>query len=112
MPLARMTRRARCRSVGAVAVGAAVVLLGAGCGSSSSSTSSIALARAAGATSANVSEAEAMVTDASQRPSSISVTQPIGKPIPSGKKLAFISCGVAQCALQGKIVAQTAAPYS
>lgn len=109
MPLARMTLRARVRSVGAVALGAAVALLGAGCGSSSSSSSSVAVANAAGSTSANVSQAEAMVADASRRPSSISVTLPIGKPSPTGKKIVFISCGVAQCVLHGKIVAQTAA---
>ena len=89
MPLARMTLRARVRSVGAVALGAAVALLGAGCGSSSSSSSSVAVANAAGSTSANVSQAEAMVADASRRPSSISVTLPIGKPSPTGKKIVF-----------------------
>ena len=49
-----------------------------------------------------------MVSQASRRPTLISVTKPIGKPVPTSKKIVFISCGVAQCSLQGKIVAQIA----
>jgi ribose transport system substrate-binding protein len=37
------------------------------------------------------------------------VTTPVGKPVPSGKKIVFISCGASPCELQGNIVAQGAA---
>ena len=109
MPLVRMTLRARVRSVGVVALGAAVALLGAGCGSSSSSSSSVAVANAAGSTSANVSQAEAMVAQASTAADLDQRHRRSGSRVQPGKKIVFISCGVAQCVLQGKIVAQTAA---
>ena len=35
----------------------------------------------------------------------LTVTEPIGKPIPTGKKIAFVSCGVEACAVQGPILA-------
>jgi ribose transport system substrate-binding protein len=42
------------------------------------------------------------------RPTSITVANPVGKPVPNGKKVTFISCGVSVCSLQGSIVAQAA----
>jgi ribose transport system substrate-binding protein len=48
------------------------------------------------------------VVQAEARPTSVTVTTPVGKTVPSGKKLVFISCGVAVCEQQGKIVAQGA----
>jgi ABC-type sugar transport system substrate-binding protein len=44
----------------------------------------------------------------SQRPTSIGVSVPITKPIPTGKKVVFISCGTDTCTLQGTIIAQGA----
>jgi ribose transport system substrate-binding protein len=35
-------------------------------------------------------------------PSTIGPTQPVGKPIPKGKKLIFINCGAPACALMGE----------
>jgi ABC-type sugar transport system substrate-binding protein len=90
---------------GVATVAAAVALLAAGCGSSGGSNDA---SSAAGSSSADVSEARQTMTQAMQRPASITVSKPIGKKVPTGKKIVFISCGVAQCALQGKIVAQTA----
>ena len=43
------------------------------------------------------------------RPTSIGLTTPIGKPVPTGKKVAFISCGVEACEIQGDIIKQGAA---
>jgi len=103
------------RALGLAAVCAALVLAAAGCGSSSNSSNSGSsgggsTANAANTTSgANVSAAQAIVAQASQRPASITVTKPVGKPIPTGKKIVFISCGAAACELQGNIVAQAAA---
>ncbi len=44
-----------------------------------------------------------------QRPTSISVTQPIGKPIPTAKTVTFISCGVPACDTIGKTFSEGAA---
>jgi ribose transport system substrate-binding protein len=112
--LARAAGRHR-RALSLAAVGATVALIAAGCGSSSSSSTSSssgggsASNAAATTAGANLSAAQAIVAQASQRPTSISVTKPIGKPVPSGKKIVFISCGASPCELQGKIVAQGAA---
>jgi ribose transport system substrate-binding protein len=113
MPLARQAPRAVRRFAGLATVGTALAVLAAGCGSSSNSSSassSVGPSNTASSSSANVSQAQQMVAQAVQRPSSISVTKPIGQPVPKGKKIVFISCGVVQCELQGKIVAQTVAP--
>jgi ABC-type sugar transport system substrate-binding protein len=106
MPLSTKTSRAVRRLAGLSAVGGAVALVAAGCGSSSSSSSS---GSAAGSSSAGVTQAQQIVTQAQQRPSAITVTTPIGKPVPTGKKLVFISCGASQCQLQGTIIEQAAA---
>lgn len=106
------SRRYR-RAVGFAALAAAAAALAAGCGSSSSSTGSAAAGSATNAanttSAANLSGAQAIVAQASQRPSSITVTTPVGKAVPTGKKIVFISCGASSCELQGKIVAQGAA---
>src|SRR6266567_358701 len=108
MSLVRQSPRVVRRFAGLATVVAALAVA-AGCGSSSETSGSVAASNASSSSSANVSRAQQMVTQASRRPTSISVTKPIGKPVPTGKKIVFISCGVAQCVLQGKIVAQTAA---
>ena len=41
-------------------------------------------------------------------PSTITVTSPVGKSVPAGKKIVFISCGVTVCQQQGQIVGQAA----
>jgi ribose transport system substrate-binding protein len=94
------------RLIGVAALGAALAI--AACGSSDDSSSSTA-ASSGGNSSATVSEARSVLAEGAKRPSDITVTTPIGKPIPSGKKIVFISCGSAQCQLQGTIVAKAAA---
>ena len=42
-------------------------------------------------------------------PTTIGLARPIGKPVPTGKKIAFISCGVQACEIQGNIIKQGAA---
>jgi ribose transport system substrate-binding protein len=93
------------RILGVGAALAATALVAAGCGSSSSSSSS---STSAASTGANLTQAQQIVSTAMQRPTSITVTTPIGKAVPTGKKVVFISCGVAQCALQGTIIQQAA----
>ena len=58
---------------------------------------------------AGLKAAEATVAKAAVRPTTITVTTPIDKPIPTGKKITFVSCGVEACAIQGPILAEAAA---
>src|SRR3954470_1831069 len=85
----------------ALAVGA-VLALG-GCGSSGGG-------EAAGqGDTAGRAKAQALVAQASARPTSVGLAGPVGKAIPTGKKVVFISCGVQACDIQGDILAQGAA---
>lgn len=108
-------RRVR-RLAGLVGAALAVAAFAVGCGSSSSSSSSASKVASSSASNAahtsssnsGLAEAQQIIAQASQRPSAIAVTKPIGKPIPTGKKIVFISCGTSQCQLQGSIVSQAA----
>jgi ABC-type sugar transport system substrate-binding protein len=92
-----------------LAAGIAAVALGvAACGSSDESSPSTA-ASSGGSASSAVGKAQAVMAEATKRPSDITVTTPIGKSIPTGKKLVFISCGTSQCQLQGSIIQKAAA---
>src|SRR5215216_3997488 len=62
-----------------------------------------------GGGSAGVAQATALAQKATARPTSIGLETPIGKDIPAGKKIAFISCGVEACEIQGDIIKQGAA---
>ena len=73
------------------------------------STASTAAATNSGSASGASAQPQQIVAQASQRPTAITVTTPVGKTIPTGKKIVFISCGAAQCELQGNIIAQGAA---
>jgi len=77
-------------AVSALALGA--------CGGSSSSSSGSSSTGSTG-TSAGVSAADKVAAQWAQRPTRIPVTQPIGKPIPSGKRIDFINCGVTSCTI-------------
>ncbi|MGZ4251275.1 MAG: substrate-binding domain-containing protein [Solirubrobacteraceae bacterium] len=108
--------RSRVRRIaGAVALTAAVAILLAACGSSSSSGNASGSASASASASApasgsgaNISAAQQVVSQALHRPSSITVTTPVGQSVPSGKKIVYISCGVTVCQQQGQIVSQAA----
>jgi hypothetical protein len=100
--------RSRTRRAAGVAAGALIAaIVATGCGSSSSSTSASS-SSGANTSGANVAAAQQIVTQAMQRPSTITVSKPVGKAVPAGKKLVYISCGVSVCQLQGQIVAQAA----
>jgi ABC-type sugar transport system substrate-binding protein len=89
--------------------GAALLVLGlalvaaTGCGSNSGGSA----AQSGGG--ASVAEAQTLTKQATTRPTSIGLTKPIGKPVPTGKKVVFISCGVEACEIQGNIIKQGAA---
>jgi hypothetical protein len=99
------SRKRRAASVAASAV--TVAIIAAGCGSSSNS-SSASSSNASNAGGANVAAAQQVVAQAMQRPSTITVSKPVGKTIPAGKKVVYISCGISVCQLQGQIVATAA----
>jgi ribose transport system substrate-binding protein len=80
-----------------IAIGAAVLAAGAGATSNS-----------VRATAPGLADAKAVVASATIRPKSIGLTKPVGKAIPKGKKLTFISCGVTACAQQAPILAEAA----
>jgi ribose transport system substrate-binding protein len=66
------------------------------CGGSSSGSGTSSSANGA-STSGALSQADKLAARWSQRPAKIPVTQPIGKPIPTGKRIDFINCGVTAC---------------
>jgi ABC-type sugar transport system substrate-binding protein len=90
------------RGAALAALGAA--LLVSGCGSSSSGGSA---AQATGGP--GLDQARALAQKVNARPTSIGLATPIGKAVPTGKKVVFISCGVAACEAQGNIIKQGAA---
>jgi ABC-type sugar transport system substrate-binding protein len=96
------------RHLGVAAAAAALALAVAACGSSNDSSSGTN-ASTGGSSSSTLSKAQAVMAEGAKRPSDITVSTPIGKPIPSGKKLVFVSCGASSCQLQGSIIEKAAA---
>jgi ribose transport system substrate-binding protein len=70
--------------------------------------SATAATRSSAATAPGLADARAVVAAALTRPKGIGLKTPIGKVVPKGKKLVFISCGVTACSQQGPIVATAA----
>ena len=88
--------------VGALVLGAALVAV-AGCGDSESGGS------AAQGGGPGVAEAQTIAEKVTTRPTTLGFMKAIGKDVPTGKKVAFISCGVEACEIQGDIIKQGAA---
>lgn len=89
-------------TIAAVACSGAFV---AACGSSNDSTApkgDSAANTSNGAASAGHQEVKNLAAELLKRPTSVGVTEPVGKPIPSGKQLVWISCGVPACLTLGK----------
>lgn len=81
----------------------------AACGSSDSGGSSSGDGSAASTVdSSTIAEARALLDRARTRPTEIPTKQPLGKPIPAGKTIAFISCGNEDCTNQATFVRQAA----
>src|ERR687898_1983556 len=91
------------QSAAFLVLGAALVAAS-GCGSDSDTGSAASNGGGPG-----VAEAQAVAERASTRPTVLDLGQPVGKEIPTGKKVAFISCGVEACEIQGDIIKQGAA---
>ena len=115
--------RARSRRYRFAFVLAAVItaLALAACGSSSSSSSSASASSSSGggaatgtstgsgsSSSSGLATAKSIVDQYSKVPASITVTKPIGKPVPGGKKVVFIDCGIPTCTAVGDSLKQAA----
>ena len=57
-----------------------------------------------GAAGDGYAEAEALVESLTERPTSINVDTPVSKPIPTGKKIAFMNCGQEACVKFGEAI--------
>ena len=77
--------------------GVALVCLAAGCGSSNSNGSTSA-SDSGGSVN---SQATTAVNKVLTRPTSIGITDPINGGVPKGKRIAYLQCGVPNCALIG-----------
>jgi ABC-type sugar transport system substrate-binding protein len=77
----------------------------AACGSQSSGGS----AARGSSDGASVAKAQALAHQLTTRPTTLGLAAAVGKPVPAGKKVVFISCGVQACELQGDIIKQGAA---
>jgi ribose transport system substrate-binding protein len=90
--------KARRGGLFAAALCAAAVVV-TGCGDSSSDSSD---SEATG----NFPAAEAANAKFEKRPTSIGIKTPVGKPIPKGKNIAFIQCGVPACETEAQLLKQ------
>jgi ribose transport system substrate-binding protein len=121
MPTVRSRRRPLTRRLAASAVGLAVAVLVAACGSSGSASSASSASGGSSASSASSSsggslsaadqaglaKAQAFLTQAETRPTQITSTVKIAKPVPKGKTVYFITCGSSpECTQEGPIVQQ------
>jgi ABC-type sugar transport system substrate-binding protein len=121
MPILQAARRAARKPVAVLAVVAAV-LVAVGCSSSGSSSSSSASSGTSAAASssssatsggsglssadqAGLAKAQAFLAKAETRPTQITNTVKITKPIPKGKTVDFITCGATpECTQEGQLV--------
>ena len=103
-----VVRRSRRNAVVAAVTAIAAAGALAACGSSSSNSTSGSSTTGSKNVTAALSQAEQVLNQGATRPTDITVGTPIAKPIPTGKKLVFISCGAASCQLQGNIVKEAA----
>ena len=92
----------RARGLFALGALAAAMLLAAGCGDSSDDGTS-ASGGDGGAVFPAAAEASAKWEE---RPTSIGIEKPVGKPIPKGKEIVFIQCGVPACETERQLLKQ------
>lgn len=96
-------------------VGLALVIAGCGGGSSSTSSSSGGSTESSEGSTGGSSEESSGSSESAfpnavkaneefeQRPTSVGIETPVGKPIPKGKTIDFIQCGVPACKTEGEI---------
>ena len=56
--------------------------------------------------SAGIARAQALVDQYGQAPTKIGLTTPVGKPIPSGKRIVYINCGAEACLNTGQALTE------
>ncbi len=95
----------RLRNRAAVLVLGAAVATAAGCGSESDGGS----AATGGGGGPGVTAAKTLAVESTSRPTGLELAKPVGKEIPAGKKIVYISCGVEACEIQGDIIKEGAA---
>ena len=112
-------------AAGILLVGLALVI--AGCGGGSSSTSSSGSTEASessggGATESSGGSEESSSSETAfpaaakaneefeERPTTVGIEAPVGKPIPEGKTIDFIQCGVPACKTEGELFEEAAEP--
>lgn len=116
MPIMQGARKAARKPAAALAIVAAV-LVAVGCSSSGSSSSSSASSGSTASASssggsglsaadqAGLAKAQAFLTTAEARPTQITNTVKVTKPIPQGKTVDFITCGATpECTQEGQLV--------
>lgn len=115
MPTLRNRPRLPAPRLVALLAGLAVATLVAACGSGSSASSSSGTSGSGGgskltsADQSGLAKAKAFLAKAEQRPSQITATGKIGKAVPTGKTIDWISCGnTPECTQEGNIVKQAA----
>lgn len=109
-------------AAGILLVGLAMVIAGCGGGSSSTSSSGNTEASESSGGGAGESAGEEGTTSESafpkaakknaeleERPTSVGIETPVGKPIPKGKVIDFIQCGVPACKTEGELFEAAAA---
>ena len=109
------SRRVGNRAAAAVGAAAAVALTMTACGSGSSSSGSGSSSSGSGSSSssassgsagssqkANVAAAKAAIAPYTGHPTAFPVTEPLSKPLPAGKKFAYLQCGAQACAVAAK----------
>lgn len=84
-----------------IATTGALLLTVSACGSDSSGAD-------AKASSSKVDEATSIVEKALKHPTSVGITKPVGAEIPTGKRIAFMSCGIAVCESNAKAFTEAA----
>ncbi len=87
----------------------AAALVLAGCSSSksgASDNSSTGGSTGSGSSDSGLAAAQALVDKYSQQPTQIPASAPVGKPIPKGKTVVFVSCGTPNCSIEGGIIKQ------
>ncbi|OYD66946.1 monosaccharide ABC transporter substrate-binding protein (CUT2 family) [Rhodococcus sp. OK302] len=98
----RLTRR-----VLTAATVLSIGILGTACGSDSVEDNTEL--GSSSSSSGGVADATAAVSKATVVPASIAVTEPITSPIPTGKRIAYVSCGVPACNAQAEIATEAGA---
>jgi ribose transport system substrate-binding protein len=78
-------------------VGSVMLLFLSACSSSGSTGPTTTTSSATSANPGVIPAAQALLKQFTTRPTQIAVTTPVGKPIPTGKRVDFINCGSSDC---------------